>query len=205
MNTYKVHFENRFITISPEPDRLQKYALFYNFYEKEELYKQISSFENDLSITSLNIYGLEIKHLWKHFRSYFTEIEAAGGLVRHPSGSYLFIERRGKWDLPKGHIERGETPDQCALREVEEECGIKNHCIIKELSPSYHTYRWEGVSYLKKTYCYLMNYSGEMVSNPQSEEGITKAEWLKPDHICLIKSHAWLSLADLINSSLQKP
>lgn len=205
MNTYKVHFENRFITISPEPDRLQKYALFYNFYDKEELYKQISSFENDLSITSLNIYGLEIKHLWKHFRSYFTEIEAAGGLVQHPSGSYLFIERRGKWDLPKGHIERGETPDQCALREVEEECGIKNHCIIKPLSPSYHTYRWEGVSYLKKTHWFLMNYSGEMISSPQSEEGITKAEWLKPDHICLIKSHAWLSLADLINSSLQKP
>jgi 8-oxo-dGTP pyrophosphatase MutT (NUDIX family) len=204
MNTYKVHFENRFITISPEPDRLQKYALFHKFYEKEELYKQISSFENDLNVTSLNIYGLEIKHLWKHFRSYFSEIEAAGGLVKHPSGCYLFIERRGKWDLPKGHIERGETPEQCAVREVEEECGIKNHKIVQPLNPSYHTYRFEEVSYLKKTHWFLMSYEGDRVTNPQMKEGITKAEWLMPDSICLIKSHAWLSLSDLINSSLHE-
>ena len=205
MNTFKVHFENRFITISPEPDRLQKYALFYKFYEKHELYKQISLFENDLNITALNIYGLEIKHLWKHFRSYFSDIEAAGGLVKHNSGCYLFIERKGKWDLPKGHIEPGETPEQCALREVEEECGIKNLSIVEKLNPSYHTYRYEDVSYLKKTHWFLMKYEGALLTKPQTEEGITKAEWLKPDHICLIKSHAWLSLADLINSSLQEP
>jgi 8-oxo-dGTP pyrophosphatase MutT (NUDIX family) len=204
MNTYKVHFENRFITISPEPDRLQKYALFYKFYEKDELYRQISSFENDVNITSLNIYGLEIKYLWKHFRSYFSEIEAAGGLVKHTSGSYLFIERRGKWDLPKGHLEYGESPEVCALREVEEECGIKNHVIIKTLNPSYHTYRYEGISYLKKTYWFLMSYDGDKAVTPQTEEDITKAEWLMPENICLIKSHAWLSLSDLINSLLHQ-
>jgi 8-oxo-dGTP pyrophosphatase MutT (NUDIX family) len=204
MNTYKVHFENRFITISPEPDRLQKYGLFYKFYEKDELYKQISSFEKDVSIPSLNIYGLEIKILWKHFRSYFSEIEAAGGLVRYTDGSYLFIERRGKWDLPKGHIEKGETPEACALREVEEECGIKDHIIVQTLNPSYHTYRYEDVSYLKKTHWFLMNYNGNPTLCPQTEECITKAEWLFPDSICLIKSHAWLSLSDLINSLLHQ-
>ena len=204
MNTYKVHFENRFITISPEPDRLQKYGLFYKFYEKDELYKQISSFEKDVSIPSLNIYGLEIKILWKHFRNYFSEIEAAGGLVRHADGSYLFIERRGKWDLPKGHIEKGETPEACALREVAEECGIKEHIIVKKLNPSYHTYRYEDVSYLKKTHWFLMSYDGNQALCPQTEECITKAEWLFPDSICLIKSHAWLSLSDLINSLLHQ-
>ena len=204
MNTYKVHFENRFITISPEPDRLQKYALFHKFYEKDELYKQISCFENDLNISSMNIYGLEIKHLWGHFRSYFTRIEAAGGLVKNSSGAYLFIERRGKWDLPKGHIEKGESPEKCALREVEEECGINDLRIIKTLNPSYHTYMYEGISYLKKTYWFLMNYDGEQSLSPQVEEGITKADWLLPENICLIKDHAWLSLSDLINSLLHQ-
>lgn len=205
MNTFKVHFENRFITISPEPDRLQKYALFYKFNVKEELYKQISSFESDPNIPSLNIYGLDIKHLWKHFRSYFSEIEAAGGLVKHTSGCFLFIERKGKWDLPKGHIDHGETPEVCALREVEEECGIKNHKIVKPLNPSYHTYRYEGVSYLKKTHWFLMSYDKDKITEPQTEEGITKVEWLMPESICLIKCNAWQSLSEVINSLLLKP
>ncbi|MBN2863083.1 MAG: NUDIX domain-containing protein, partial [Bacteroidales bacterium] len=121
---YKVHFENRFILISPEPDRLQKYGLFHKFNDTKELYKIISDFQSDPEMESINIYGPNIKHLWKIFRIYFTEVEAAGGLLRHSSGRYLFIEKKGIFDLPKGHIEEGEGPEECALREVSEECGI---------------------------------------------------------------------------------
>jgi len=202
MNVYKVHFENRFIIISPEPDRLQKYGLFHKFYDTEELYRLISSFQEDKSIPSMNIYGTDIKHLWRIFRIYFTEVEAAGGLVRHTSGKYLFILRKGKWDLPKGHIEKGESAEECAIREVGEECGIKGHAIIRPLIPSYHTYSWEGISYLKKTHWFLMNYNGDLISEPQVNEGITEVDWLFPDEISKIKSLAWLSLADLINISV---
>jgi 8-oxo-dGTP pyrophosphatase MutT (NUDIX family) len=199
---YKVHFENRFIIISPEPDRLQKYGLFHKFYDTKELYKLISSFQQDKSILSLNIYGPDIKHLWRIFRIYFTEVEAAGGLVKHTSGKYLFIERKGKWDLPKGHVEQGETPEGCALREVNEECGITGHKIIKSLDPSYHTYAWEGISYLKRTNWFLMSYDGTMTADPEVDEGITSVQWLLPDEISKIKSGAWLSLNDIINSSV---
>jgi 8-oxo-dGTP pyrophosphatase MutT (NUDIX family) len=199
---YKVHFENRFIMISPEPDRIQKYGLFHKFNDTKELYKIISDFQSDKSITAINIYGTDIKHLWKIFRIYFTEVGAAGGLVKHTSGRYLFIEKKGKLDLPKGHIERGEESDACALREVSEECGIKGHTIVKSICPSYHTYSWEGISYLKKTSWFLMNYEGEMITEPQVSEGITKVEWLFPDELNSIKSSAWLSLMDLINCSI---
>jgi 8-oxo-dGTP pyrophosphatase MutT (NUDIX family) len=199
---YKVHFENRFLIISSEPDRLQKYSLFHKFHETDEFYQLISDFQNDKSLMSVNIYGPDIKHIWKIFRIYFTEVEAAGGLVQHTSGKYLFFERRGKWDLPKGHIEIGETPEDCALREVHEECGIRNHKIIKPLDPSFHTYMYEGISYLKKTHWFLMNYDGEMIKNPETEEGITKIEWLLPEEISTIKNITWLSLTDLINSSI---
>ena len=202
MNIYKVHFENRFIIISPEPDRLQKYGLFHKFHDTKELYKLISGFQSDKEISSINIYGPDIQFIWKIFRIYFTEVEAAGGLVRHSSGRYLFFERNGKWDLPKGHIESGETPDACALREVHEECGINNHKIINPLPPSYHTYMWEGISYLKKTHWFLMSYGEEIIFSPQTEEGITRVEWLLPEEISKIKSTAWLSLTDLINSSI---
>jgi len=199
---YKVHFENRFIMISPEPDRLQKYGLFHKFYDTNELYKIIADFQSDKSISAINIYGTDIKHLWKIFRINFTEVGAAGGLVRHTSGRYLFIEKKGKLDLPKGHIEQGEEPEACALREVTEECGIIDHTIVKPMCPSYHTYSWEGISYLKKTNWFLMQYDGEMVTEPQNNEGITKVEWLFPDELNNIKSSAWLSLMDIINSSI---
>ena len=104
---YKVHFENRFIMISPEPDRIQKYGLFHKFYATSELYKLISEFQADSSMQSVNVYGTNIRHIWKIFRIYFTEVGAAGGLVRHSEGKYLFIEKKGKLDLPKGHIEPG--------------------------------------------------------------------------------------------------
>jgi 8-oxo-dGTP pyrophosphatase MutT (NUDIX family) len=196
---YKVHFENRFIMISPEPDRLQKYGLFYKFNKTSEFYKLISDFQSDKETASINVFGSDIDYIWKIFRIYFTEVGAAGGLVRHISGRYLFIEKKGKLDLPKGHIEPGEEPEACALREVSEECGIKGHTIINTLCPSYHTYSWEGISYLKKTYWYLMAYKGEMTTVPQVEEGITKVEWLLPDELNKIKKSAWLSLMDLIN------
>jgi 8-oxo-dGTP pyrophosphatase MutT (NUDIX family) len=199
---YKVHFENRFIMISPEPDRVQKYGLFHKFYDTKELYKIISDFQSDKTITAINVYGPDIKHIWKIFRIYFTEVGAAGGLVKHTSGRYLFIEKKGKLDLPKGHIDQGEEPEACALREVCEECGITGHKIVKPLSPSYHTYSWEGISYLKKTNWFLMNYDGEMLIEPQKSEGITKVEWLFADELNSIKSSAWLSLMDLINNSV---
>ncbi|HPX43543.1 MAG TPA: NUDIX domain-containing protein [Bacteroidales bacterium] len=190
--------------ISPEPDRLQKYSLFHKFYTTKELYKLIAGFQADSSLHSVNVYGTNITHIWKMFRIYFTEVGAAGGLVRHTSGKYLFIEKKGMLDLPKGHMEPGEKPEACALREVSEECGIIGQCIVKTLNPSYHTYSWEGISYLKKTNWFLMDYDGEMISEPQIEEGITRVEWLSPEELSSIKSKAWLSLMDLINSSVLK-
>jgi 8-oxo-dGTP pyrophosphatase MutT (NUDIX family) len=202
---YKVHFENRFIFLSPEPDRLQKYALFHKFNDTNELYKLIADFQANSEVHSINIYGTDIKHLWRIFRIYFTEVGAAGGLVRHTSGRFMFIEKKGKLDLPKGHIEPGEEAEACALREVSEECGIRGHYIVRSLQPSYHTYTWEGISYLKKTSWFLMGYDGEMITEPQLQEGITRVEWLLPDEISRIKSNAWLSLMDMINTSVFKP
>jgi 8-oxo-dGTP pyrophosphatase MutT (NUDIX family) len=203
MVRYKVYFDNRVITLSPEPDRVQKYALFHKFGAREELFAQISEFAVNNEIPSLNIYSTNINNLWKVFSSWFTVIEAAGGLVGHPSGKYLFIMRYGRWDLPKGHIEEGETPEQCAIREVTEECNIRGHNIMGTLPPSYHTYLFDGRPYMKKTWWFRMSYSGEMITEPQAEEGITHAEWLEPKEIARIKENTFQSLLDLLNYTLR--
>jgi 8-oxo-dGTP pyrophosphatase MutT (NUDIX family) len=101
-------------------------------------------------------------------------------------------------------MEKGEKAEECALREVNEECGIRGHAIVRPLEPSYHTYTWEGISYLKKTNWFLMKFDGEMTFIPQTEEGITSGLWLFPDEISKIKPGAWLSLTDLINTSVLK-
>ncbi|MDP3432455.1 MAG: NUDIX domain-containing protein, partial [Bacteroidota bacterium] len=63
--------------------------------------------------------------LWECFKRQFVEIPAAGGLVKSSGQSLLFIKRLGVWDLPKGKIDMDETPEIAAIREVEEECGVK--------------------------------------------------------------------------------
>jgi len=201
MIAYKVYFENRYIMVSHEPDRMQKYTLFHRYHNRNGLYEAISTFQAGTG-ASMNIYGIDIEHLWSEFRQYFNFVEAAGGLVKHPSGHYLFIVRNGRWDLPKGHMEEGELPEACAIREVEEECGLKNHTIVKPLIPSFHTWQYEGVSYLKQTHWFMMHYNGEMIENPQADEGISEAKWMTPDKICVIRKSAWHSLTELINSSI---
>ncbi|MDX9772474.1 MAG: NUDIX domain-containing protein [Bacteroidales bacterium] len=203
MLKYKIYFDNRVITLSPEPDRVQKYALFHKYNVPEELFAQISEFAVNNELPSLNIYSSDINNLWELFSSWFVVINAAGGLVGHPSGKFLFIMRYGRWDLPKGHMEEGETPEECALREVNEECNIRGHTIVGSLPPSYHTYLFDNKPYMKKTWWFRMKYSGEMITEPQAEEGITHAEWLNPAQIAGIKSNTFQSLLDLLNFTLK--
>jgi 8-oxo-dGTP pyrophosphatase MutT (NUDIX family) len=115
--------------------------------------------------------------LFEKIKRQFAYIEAAGGLIKQDQ-NYLFIFRLGKWDLPKGKLDKGETPDEAAIRECEEECGISGLSIEKELPSTYHIYPYKGRYALKTTYWYLMNSNDRKQLVPQTEEDITKAEWL---------------------------
>ena len=100
-------------------------------------------------------------------------VTAAGGLVLNPQKEILFIYRNGIWDLPKGMIEKGETLETTALREVVEECGIENLSIDQFLTTTYH-YFYRNEKCLKKTHWFLMHSNFEGVLQPQEEEGITE-------------------------------
>lgn len=107
----------------------------------------------------------------------FKWVEAAGGVVTNVVGDLLMIHLRGRWDLPKGHVESGESSLVAALREVEEETGIRAEAVGDEpLVCTYHTYNTYGAWELKRTTWWAMHsIGGELKA--QSEEGITSAEW----------------------------
>jgi len=120
---------------------------------------------------------------WESFCANYVLIEAAGGLVYNDTNQLLMIFRNGKWDLPKGKLEIGENIEQCAIREVEEECGISGLIITKQLKETYHTYEINGQKILKCTYWFEMqsSFKGNLV--PQTKEGITAVVWVNEEGI----------------------
>jgi len=112
---------------------------------------------------------------WKQFKKHFKIEKAAGGKVYNKNSEVLFIYRFDTWDLPKGKLEKGESKRQCALREVEEECGVNNLVIEKKLETTYHIFKRNSVLILKKTHWYLMSTNFSGILKPQFNEGITKA------------------------------
>ncbi len=127
----------------------------------------------------INIITGDMEMVFQQFAQNFKIIEAAGGLVFNKENKLLLIERLGVWDLPKGKIDAGETPEIAAIREVEEECGINGLMIENLVCKSYHTYTFKGKNVLKRTYWYKMNSTFSGILVPQVEENITKVEWQK--------------------------
>jgi len=146
-------------------------------FSEELLNEGIRKFIHQNNDYNLIIIGDNVNELFEKVKQQFAYIEAAGGLIKQDQ-NYLFIFRLGKWDLPKGKLDQGETPDKAAVRECEEECGISGLKIEKELPSTYHIYPYKGRHALKTTYWYLMNSNDKKQLVPQTEENITKAEWL---------------------------
>ncbi len=136
--------------------------------------------------------------VWTRFCKFFEIREAAGGLVQNEQGEFLFIRRRGKWDLPKGHLDPGELSKEAALREVSEECGIKDMKITQSLGITYHTYDIKLRPVLKPTSWYLMKYEGWQSGAPQLEEEIEELRWVRPEEISSLLLDAFPSIADVL-------
>jgi 8-oxo-dGTP pyrophosphatase MutT (NUDIX family) len=102
----------------------------------------------------------------------------------------LLQHETGKWMLPKGTIERGETPDGVALREVAEETGLHNVRIVADLGEEHYMFFWkaEDTYYDKTVHYYLMEFLGGEDPRPQREEGFVRCEWVTiPEAVDRIK------------------
>ena len=147
---------------------------------------------------SIRLIGKNQELLLKKFLGLLPNIVAGGGKVLNAEGKILFIFRNGKWDLPKGKAEHKETIDQTALREVEEETGIRGLTITKPLEITYHIFKRNNQYFIKKTYWFEMfsDYSGDL--KPQIKEGITKVKWIGPKKLKKVKTNIYANIEALI-------
>lgn len=146
-------------------------------------------------------------NLWHTFQGLFTLLPAAGGIV-HRNDALLFIYRQGKWDLPKGKIEPGESPEMAAVREVSEETGL-NGLFIDGIFPStWHVYQSkykgsEGAWILKETKWFSMQIPEDQPLVPETGEGIEQVRWFSPDSLGEVLANTWISLKGLIGENLK--
>lgn len=139
-----------------------------------------------------------LPELEKTFRKKFTVVQAAGGLVLNDEGAILMMLRRGKWDLPKGKLDPGESLETCAVREVQEETGVHKVILEKPLAVTYHTYDESGKHILKESHWYLMKAPGHQHLTPQTEEQITQLKWVAPNEVKQYTGNTFPSIIDVL-------
>jgi len=143
----------------------------------------------------------DLEELRKAFWKKFQLVLAGGGLVRNGEEKYLFMFRRGVWDLPKGKLDPGETMEHCAIREVMEETGIEGVILDGPLLITYHTYDESGKHILKETHWFRMVAPAPGELTPQLEEQITELRWVDSDGIKELLRKTFPSIKDVIKAA----
>lgn len=141
----------------------------------------VKMFQN--KIQKAFLYHPDEKEIMSTLKEKIPVVKAGGGLVYNKKGEVLFIFRNGKWDLPKGGIEKGEVIEETAIREVEEETGVTGLKITSKLQKTYHVFKRNGRYKLKVTHWFEMKTNFEGIPHGQAEEGIEKVAWLNPEEI----------------------
>lgn len=127
-------------------------------------------------------------------------VRAAGGLVVNEKGEVLFMFRLGKWDLPKGKLDPGETLEICALREVEEETGLSQLELKKFLLVTEHEYEERGLLILKNTHWYLINATGSQKLVPQTDEDILELRWFGAGDFNIVARNTYPGIIEVLRA-----
>ncbi len=203
---YKVFFNDRTIYLDDELPDMSKIQKDYvcAFENITDLKPQIKQFLEPEGKGDLYIFHDDKDSLFHTFSGCFRWIDAAGGLVRNRQGEWLVIFRRGRWDLPKGKAEKGESPEETALREVSEESSLHGLKITGFLHSTYHVYSMDDRFALKKTSWYEMQYGGKDKPVPLESESISRIKWVKTTGLEEIFANTYPSIKEVINKALSK-
>lgn len=202
----KIYFDNKplFLTEKVDAD-LEPYAhhddaVFIDEFSPRAVNSIIHEMQQEKVHAGILLHP-KLEELKKAFWKKFVVIQAAGGVVLNEENKMLFMFRRGKWDLPKGKLDPGETLEECAIREVEEETGLKKIELKTFLLTTYHTYHENGKHILKESHWYAMRAAGGQKLVAQAEEGITEVRWVGKEGLHEMMSNTFPSIADVVGVS----
>lgn len=192
---YKVFFNDKPIVLTTQ---VSKETDFKNYLLKSVKIGKVIKDLRKPSIKEVRLIGKKEDKLLKKFLKKLPNVIAGGGKVYNEKGEILFIYRNDKWDLPKGKVDRKETLEAAALREVEEETGVKDLNIIKPLETTYHIFKRNGRHRIKITYWFEMktSYNGKL--EPEEIEGITKVEWLDAQQTQKALENSYANIKELM-------
>lgn len=177
----------------PPAEHYQSY-IYCKFKTEDDIARILNICDNDEQLQLALIYAADFEAFKKTFRELFTEIMAAGGVVKNEEDEILLIFRKGKWDLPKGKADDGETPEQTAIREVKEETGLISLKLGAPILTTYHAYKEEKERFLKTTYWFEMTSSKSEKLIPQTEEKISDIRWVNIDNLSEYTSNTYPTL-----------
>lgn len=169
-----------------------------------EVARALATLQCNHTLRGLHLFHADVDRVWEVFKAGHVFVAAAGGAVTDEHGRLLVIKRLGKWDLPKGKIDPGEGVTDAAVREVREECGLREVRIVGELPSTWHTYARDGHQHLKRTHWFLMEASSSETLVPQSEEDIEEVRWLTPDEVRAIERDTYPSLLPVFQAWLER-
>ena len=205
---YKVFIDHRPVLFISNEELSTKYG-FIVWGKDVSSFKEIKTHLKGINIDNpLQIVCEDVKSAYKICFQDFKKITAAGGIVESKDG-FLLIKRKGMWDLPKGKInKKKETIEAGAIREVEEECGIKAPTIDAFICKTIHSYKYKNDPVLKKTHWYYMHYEGNDELIPQEDEGITKVAWKSYEKMMGMRGKTFGSINEVLDKfkvfSIQK-
>jgi 8-oxo-dGTP pyrophosphatase MutT (NUDIX family) len=191
---YKVFVNDKPIILSDKPASGFDYDMY--LFEKYRIDEVLHKLRHT-NLKGVYFFYNDLDYLWQSFRAHFNVVYAAGGLVEQDN-TYLLIYRNGRWDLPKGRMETGENEAETALREVEEECGIKDLVIERPIYQSYHIFYEDKKNKLKITDWFLMTSTFKQALTPQKEEGITIAAFKQEKEISSLRQDMYANIDELI-------
>lgn len=193
MQRYKVFFKESCFLLCDDYNLIKKGTTSLVHKDFNETKAYINGLLEQAGAFNAVLYHEDPEALLSIFKSCFLYVKAAGGIVCS-NGCVLMIKRLGYYDLPKGHLEAGESTEQCAIREVEEECGIKDLQITGPMPGTLHIYLRNERWHLKKTYWYKMTCLFNQSLIPQTEEDIEEVFWQPVSEIDTILDKTYKSL-----------
>ncbi|MEO7081607.1 MAG: NUDIX domain-containing protein [Flavobacteriales bacterium] len=202
VRNYEVHIDGKPFIIGERPefqDLPGKWlAIRVDAAEEFVLLKELLAREN--GIFGIYAFGEDVEQLWEWFRQGYHFVQAAGGAVSDGNGRLLAIHRLGRWDLPKGKVEPNEAIEEAALREVEEECGLRTLRSFGPLCQTWHTYERKGKQHLKRTDWFLMAGDAAEPLTAQAEEDIDAAQWMDAEGLEELRRDTYSSILTVLNA-----